>query len=138
MLLTDLQTFLVETIPHILFLIKKRRSADAHHWTVTLSNWQKQPPEMFHKKNAVRKNFAFFTRTTCETSTQVLGRGWNKVAGRKTSKFIKKRIQHRCFPVNIAKFLLTPVFKDICVWLVLKIIKKDFLEKPPVTMIIKW
>ena len=36
----DLQTCLVETIPHILFLIKKRRSADAdvHKWTVTLSN----------------------------------------------------------------------------------------------------
>ena len=41
MLWPDLQTFLVETIPHILFLIKKRRLADTHHWTVTLSNWQK-------------------------------------------------------------------------------------------------
>ena len=95
-------------------------------------------PRCSIKKMLFVKIFAFFTRTTCETSTQVLGRGWNKVAGRKTSKFIKKRIQHRCFPVNIAKFLLTPVFKDICVWLVLKIIKKDFLEKPPVTMIIAW
>ena len=38
-----------------------------------------------------------------------------------------------CFPVNIAKFLIAPVLKDICVQLLLKI--KD-LEKPLVTMII--
>ena len=29
-------------------------------------------------------------------------------------KFIKKRLQHRCFPVvNFAKFLRTPIFKNI-------------------------
>ena len=27
---------------------------------------------------------------------------------------VKKRIQHRCFPVNIAKFLKTPIMKNIC------------------------
>ena len=30
----------------------------------------------------------------------------NKVAGRKACKFFKMRPQHRCFPVNIAKFLM--------------------------------
>ena len=30
----------------------------------------------------------------------------NKVVGRKACKFIKKRPQHRCFPVNIATFLM--------------------------------
>ena len=28
--------------------------------------------------------------------------------------FMKKRLQHRCFPVNIAKFLRTPILKNIC------------------------
>ena len=28
--------------------------------------------------------------------------------------FIKKRLQHSCFPVNIAKFLRTPILKNIC------------------------
>ena len=42
----------------------------------------------------------------------------------KLSSFIKmqvvspalclKRLRHRCFPVNIAKFLRTPVSKNIC------------------------
>ena len=36
---------------------------------------------------------------------------FNKVAGLKACIFIKKRLQHRCFPVNIAKFLRTPILK---------------------------
>ena len=33
--------------------------------------------------------------------------------------FIKNRVQPGCFPVNIAKFLRTPILKDICEWLLL-------------------
>ena len=32
----------------------------------------------------------------------------------KTYKFIKKRLQHRCFPVNFAKFLRTHILKKTC------------------------
>ena len=35
--------------------------------------------------------------------------------------FIKKRLQHRCFPVNIATFLKTPTLTNICEWLLLKL-----------------
>ena len=28
--------------------------------------------------------------------------------------FIKKRLQHNCFPLDIAKFLRTPISKNIC------------------------
>ena len=31
-----------------------------------------------------------------------------------TCNFIKKRLQHKCFPVNIAKFLRTPILTNIC------------------------
>ena len=48
---------------HIVFLIKKRRSADAQYWIVTLSNWKKQPLEVFYK-NAVLTNFEIFRRKT--------------------------------------------------------------------------
>ena len=34
----------------------------------------------------------------------------NKVAGLKVCNFIKKSLWHRCFPVNLAKFLRTPFF----------------------------
>ena len=33
---------------------------------------------------------------------------------------IKKRLQHRCFPVNVANFLRTPILKNICKRLLLK------------------
>ena len=37
---------------------------------------------------------------------------FNKVAGLKTCNFIKKR--QRCFPVEFAKFLRTPILKNSC------------------------
>ena len=38
---------------------------------------------------------------------------FNKVAGLQTCNFIKNRLQYRCFPVNFAKFLGTPILKNI-------------------------
>ena len=51
--------------------------------------------------------------------TPVLESLFNKFAGLKTCNFIKKRLQQRCFPVNIAKFLRTPSLNNMCKWLVL-------------------
>ena len=39
---------------------------------------------------------------------------FNKVAGLQACNFMKKRLQHSCFPVNTAKFLKTPILKNIC------------------------
>ena len=47
---------------------------------------------------------------------------FNKVAGLKACNFIKKRLQHRCFPVNIAKFLRTSFFTEYLRWLLLHIV----------------
>ena len=38
----------------------------------------------------------------------------NKNSGLQSWNFIKKRLQHRCFPVNIVKFSRTRVLKNIC------------------------
>ena len=43
--------------------------------------------------------------------TTVLESLLNKVAGFQVCNFIKKILQHRCFPVNIAKFLRAPIWK---------------------------
>ena len=51
-------------------------------------------------KKAVLKNFRIFTG--------------NKVAGLKACNFIKKSLRHRCFPMNIAKFLRTHILKNSC------------------------
>ena len=47
---------------------------------------------------------------------------FNKVVGLKACNFIKKRLQHRCFPVIIANFLRTAFLKNNCERLLLYII----------------
>ena len=37
---------------------------------------------------------------------------FNKVAGFRPATLLKKRLWHRCFPVNFAKFLRTPFFTE--------------------------
>ena len=39
---------------------------------------------------------------------------FNKFAVLQACNFIKQRPQHRCFPVRFAKFLRTPILKNIC------------------------
>ena len=52
---------------------------------------------------------------------------FNQVAGLKG--FIKKRLQNKCFPVNIAKFLRTTILKNICEWWLLdKTVLKNFAK----------
>ena len=41
---------------------------------------------------------------------------FTKILGLKDCNFIKKRLQDRCFPANIAKFLRTPILKNIYKW----------------------
>ena len=59
--------------------LKKRRSADAHHWTVILLNRQKQPPTtcLLKFRNILKKTPVFLSLL-------------NKVTGRKACSFIKK------------------------------------------------
>ena len=56
---------------------------------------QKQPPYVFCKKNILKK-FANFTGKHLQVCN-----------------FVKKRLQHRNFPVSFKKFLRTPILKNI-------------------------
>ena len=66
-------------------------------------------------KIGVLNNFAIFTeKHLC----------WNlfsKVTGLQVCNFIKKRLQHRCFSVNIAKCLRTDFFIEHFWWLLLRL-----------------
>ena len=44
---------------------------------------------------------------------------WSQLRTRLIKSFIKKMLQHRCFPVNIAKILRTFILKNIRKWLFL-------------------
>ena len=75
---------------------------------LTLNKKKKQPFAVFFRIG-VLKNFAIFTeKHLC----------WSLFLYKKTRlqswNFIKKRLQHRCFPVNIANFFKAPVSNKIC------------------------
>ena len=48
----------------------------------------------------------------------------NKVAGLRPATLLKKRLWHRCFPVNFAKFLRTPFLENTSGRLPLKLHRK--------------
>ena len=61
--------------------------------------------------------------------TPVLESLFNKVAGLQPGNFNQKnRLQHRCFPVNIANFLRTPFLKSIWERLLLLVLAKFLNE----------
>ena len=75
---------------------------------------QKQPPEVFYKKGVLR-NFTKFTgKHLCQSLS------FNKVADLRPATLLKKRLWHRCFPVNFVKFLRTPFLQNTAGRLLLK------------------
>ena len=75
---------------------------------LSFKNCQKQPLEVFCRK----RSFLKFWKLHWKTS--VLESLFNKAAGLKACSLIKKRLQHKCFPLKFAKFLKTPILKNIC------------------------
>ena len=63
---------------------------------------QKQAPEVFYEKGVLRN----FTKFTGKHLYQSLF--FNKVAVLRPATLLKKRLWHRCFPVNFVKFLRSP------------------------------
>ena len=81
---------------------------------------------MFYKKGVLR-NFARFTgKHLCQ------GLFLNKVAGLKPATLLKKRLWHRCFPVNFAKFLRTPFPTEHLRWLLLYGLQHIILQEQSV------
>ena len=68
---------------------------------------QRQSTEMFYKK-AVLKDFAMFTGNQLCWSLFII----KLQAFRPT--VLLKILQHRCFPVNVTKFLRRAFFQNIC------------------------
>ena len=81
--------------------------------TKKMSQFQEQPPEVLYRKSC------YWKFRNIHRKTPVLESVFNRLAGFKTCNFLKKRLRHRCFPVDIAKFLKTLILTKICEQLVL-------------------
>ena len=64
--------------------------------------FKKQPPEVFRKRGVFKNLTKFAGKHLCQSLS------FNKVAGLRPEISLKKKLWHRCFPVNFAKFLRTP------------------------------
>ena len=74
-------------------------------WKARSSRWQMFFIfQMFFKIGALENSWIFTGKAP------VLESHFNKVVGLHTCNFIKNRLQHRCFPVTFAKFLITSFF----------------------------
>ena len=109
-------------LSYSVLFIKKINLLCLHHWCFSgkFRNFlqeQKQPPEVFCKTN-VLKIFTIFTeKRLCWSHF------FNKVAESSClqhCRFITKKLQLRCFSVNIVNFLRTRIMKNICEELFLK------------------
>ena len=66
---------------------------------------QKQPLEVFCKRRYSKKYCKLHRKNTCVGSLFDNIQVWN---------FVKKILQHWCFPMKYAKMLRTPILKNIC------------------------
>ena len=68
-------------------------------------------------KQKVNQKQPFEAVCNMHRKTPLLESLFSKPAGLKTCKFIKKKLQHFCFPVTFAKFLRTAFFIERLRWL---------------------
>ena len=76
-----------------------------------------------HQRCSTRKGvLRNFTKSTGKHLCQSLF--FNKVADLRPATLVKKRLWHRCFPVNFVEFLRTPFCTDYLWWLLLVILTR--------------
>ena len=69
--------------------------------------------EVFCKKGVLRRFTKFTRKHLCQSLL------FNRVAGLRPATLLKKRLWHRCFPVNFVKFLRTFLHIEHLRWLLL-------------------
>ena len=88
---------------------------------VSFSQSLNQNPNWLSKCSFQKQPFLKFRNF--HRKTHLLVSHFNDMAGLHACIFIKKRLEHRCFPVNTAKFLRTTFFTEHLWWLLLSFIK---------------
>ena len=70
-------------------------------------------PEVFCKNDVLRNSEKVTGKHLCQSLF------FNKVADLRSTTLLKKRLWHRCFPVNFVKFLRIPFLTEHLQWLLL-------------------
>ena len=89
---------------------------------VSFSQSLNQNPNWLSKYSFQKQPFLKFRNF--HRKTHLLVSHFNDMAGLHACIFIKKRLEHRCFPVNTVKYLRTTFFTEHLWWLLLSFIKR--------------
>ena len=81
-----------------------------YRWTTQLKTYRNSRPEVFCEKGVLRNSLFY------------------QAAGLKPATLLKKKLWHRCFSVNFAKFLRTPFLTVHLWWLLLDLQKTSNFE----------
>ena len=88
----DLKTFLLNT------------DYSAHFSSLFFSRSSR--PDVFCEKSVLQNFTKFAGKHLCQSLF------FNKVAGLRPTALLKKRLWHRCFPMDFVKFLRTPILQN--------------------------
>ena len=103
-------TFSLKFVEFI-FVKKKRGGMGKQEISWSFKTLRSSRQEVFCEEGILR-NFTTFTgKHLCQSLFL------NKVAGLRPATLLKKRLWHRCFPVNFVKFLRTPFLIEHLWWL---------------------
>ena len=82
-----------------------------------------KPSEAVAQRLSVKKVFSEISQNSQENTCAIVS-----FAGKlqKLQLYLKKRLWHRCFPVNFAKFLRTPFLTEHLWWLLLSLLFEPF------------
>ena len=80
------------------------------HVHIEKKNFLKKKKEKETVVHRCSSKQVFLKISQISRESNCVGVSFNKVAELRVCNFIKKRLQHRCFPVKFAKFLGTPFF----------------------------
>ena len=90
------------------------RSSENETIFLKFDNYRSSRLEVFCKKGVLRNISKFTGDHLCQSLV------FNKVAGLRPETLLNKRLCHRCFSVNLAKFLKTPFLTELFRWLFLQ------------------
>ena len=89
------------------------------NWLWSTTNLQKESSGSVLQKRCSQNFPKFPGKHLCQSVF------FKKVADLRPATLFKKRLWHRCFPVNFAKFLKIPIFKEHLRWLLLNLVTKS-------------
>ena len=113
-----ISTFPIAIVPKDTIFKQQKKYKKGSYLEPDLREIQQQPPQVFWRKRCSQEFCKIHRKTPVLSITCTLK---NFLKFFKDQSFMKKSLQHRCFPVNVARFLRPPFSQNTSVQMLLEI-----------------